>query len=119
MANIKYSINPYSVFNTFTSLQRNSYLTSSVGITLATFSRNFKGEKQKVKFLSIIIMFYSSFYGIKNAYNFSNYLDLFINNKDKLDDFTLQQIESWKIWVIYSYIYVGLSLILVFFLTFK
>ena len=119
MANINYSINPYSVFNSFTSLQRNSYLTSSVGITLATFSRNYKGDKKKIKFLAVIIILYSSFYGVKNAYNFSQYLDLFTNNKDKLDNFTLKQIDSRKVWIFYSYIYVALSLIMVFFLSIK
>ena len=119
MVNINYSINPYSVFNSFTSLQRNAYLTSSLGITLATFSRNYKGEKQKIKYLAIIIIIYSLFYGIKNANNFSEYLDLFINNKDKIDNFTLQQIESWKVWIFYSYLYVVFSLILVFLLIYK
>tara|TARA_Y100000816_G_scaffold237062_1_gene182974 strand:+ start:702 stop:1061 length:360 start_codon:yes stop_codon:yes gene_type:complete len=119
MTKFDYSINPYNTFATFTSIQRNAYLTSSVGIAVAAFSKTFKTHKKKLAILSIIIIFYSSFYGIKNALDFSKYLELFDSNIDKFDSFTNEQIQSWKVWIIYGYIYSILSLVLVILLIFR
>lgn len=119
MTKFEYSINPYNTFATFTSIQRNAYLTSSVGIAIAAFSKTFKTHRKRLAILSIIIIFYSSFYGIKNALDFSKYIKLFDNNIDKFDSFTNKQIHSWKIWIIYGYIYSILSLSLVILLIFR
>ena len=119
MTKFEYSINPYNSFATFTSIQRNAYLTSSVGIALAAFSKTFKTYKKNITILSIIIIFYSSFYGVKNAKNFSEYIKLFDNNIDKFDSFTNKQIQSWKFWIIYGYIYSILSTLLVILLIFR
>ena len=43
-------------FTIFISANRNKYLTSSIGILLLTFAKNFKNDSNKMRFIGVCII---------------------------------------------------------------
>lgn len=101
---------PQVTFNGFISIMRNVYLTSSIGIALLTFSRNFRQHRNIMRVISLSILLYSIIYGIKAGRDFDIYLN-FLNNQKDLPKFLREKIERWYTWIIFTNIY---TLIIIF-----
>ena len=102
---------PQVTFNGFTSIMRNVYLTSSIGIALLTFSRNFRQDRNNVRIIALGILLYSIIYGIKAARDFYIYLN-FLEKQDDLPSFLREKIKRWYIWIIFTNIYSFITIIL-------
>ena len=74
---------PQVTFNGFISIMRNVYLTSSIGIALLTFSRNFREHRNIMRVISLSILLYSIIYGIKAGLDFYFYLKFLEKQKDR------------------------------------
>lgn len=106
----KFSNNPQSVYNGMISGQRNMFLTSSVAIAMAGFSKTFKDKSVVIiiKLLSLIILFISMYIGLKSSYDFRYYLD-----NIEMDNLSYVPINSWYNWSYVSYIYCIMMLAIV------
>ena len=116
--NFKYIDSPQITFNGFTSIMRNVYLTSSIGIALLTFSNNFRKDKNIVIIISLTIMFYSILYGIKAGRDFYKYLK-FLENKKDIPLLLKEKIERWYMWIIFTNIYTLITLFLFSYIFYK
>ena len=108
MDNKNYKFNyidtPQVTFNGFMSIMRNVYLTSSIGIALLTFSRNFRKDTNLVRIIALTILLYSIIYGVKAGIDFNIYLK-FLNTQKDLPNFLIDKIKRWYIWIIFTNIY--------------
>ena len=100
-----------SVFNGYTSITRNMYLTSSIGITAMIFSNRFTHFEKIIKILSLWIILYSIFYGLKSTHDLNQYLVL-LNKQNDLSELTQMQIKQWTEWGYFNYIYICIMVIL-------
>ena len=118
--NIKFSYidTPQVTFNGFTSIMRNVYLTSSIGIALLTFSRNFREDRNIIRIIALGILLYSIIYGIKASQDFYIYL-IFLEKQNDLPTFLKQKIKRWYIWIIFTNIYTFITTILFLIITYK
>ena len=108
MDNQKYKINftdsPQSTLNGFISMSRNIFLTSSIGIALLTFSRNFKDDKTIIRIIALSILLYSILYGLKAVYDFSIYLN-YLDKHNDIPFFFKEKINRWYLWILITNIY--------------
>lgn len=109
---------PQVTFNGFMSIMRNVYLTSSIGIALLTFSRNFKRDRNIIRIISLSILLYSIIYGIKAGRDFYIYLNFLENQKD-VPTFLREKIKRWYIWIIFTNIYTLITMFLFSFIFYK
>lgn len=109
---------PQVTFNGFMSIMRNVYLTSSIGIALLTFSRNFKSDRNIIRIISLSILLYSIIYGIKAGRDFYIYLN-FLENQKGVPTFLREKIKSWYIWIIFTNIYTLINMFLFSFIFYK
>ena len=110
-----YINSPQVTFNGFTSIMRNVYLTSSIGIALLTFSRNFRQDRILVRLIALTILLYSILYGVKAARDFYIYLNFLDSQKD-LPSFLREKVKRWYIWIIFTNIYVLIIAFLILFI---
>lgn len=110
-AKFSYIDTPQVTFNGFMSIMRNVYLTSSIGIALLTFSRNFKKDKNIVHIIALGILLYSIIYGIKAGRDFYIYLN-FLEKQEDLPSFLREKIKRWYVWIIFTNIYTFITVIL-------
>ena len=109
-----YSNNPQALMNTFQSAIRNTLLCTTLGITCYGFSNGFKNPDSRytMKIISIIIYIYAFSFGIISTTMLRRYIYK-INNeyiKKKLPEYV--DIELWKIYELFGYIFCVLILIL-------
>lgn len=116
--NFNYKDSPQATFGTFVSTSRNVYLTSSIGIALLTFARNFDKNKQIIRIISLSILLFSIIYGLTGNYNFYNYLKFLENQKD-LPNFLKKKIKNWYNWIVITYIYIFIILFLFFIIVYQ
>tara|TARA_A100001015_G_C14981635_1_gene709711 strand:+ start:626 stop:997 length:372 start_codon:yes stop_codon:yes gene_type:complete len=109
---------PQITFNGYLSAMRNVYLTSSIGIALMTFSKNFYKDVKYVYTLSLIILLYSFSYGYKATSNLKLYLE-FLSNQDDVPEIILIKIDNWNKYIYLAYAYGSITLILFLFLFYK
>ena len=109
---------PQVTFNGYMSITRNVYLTSSIGIALLTFSRNFKEHINIMRIIAIGILLYSIIYGIKGSRDFYIYLN-FLETVDDLPSFLRERINRWYIWIFFTNIYTLITIFLFSFIFFK
>ena len=109
---------PQVTFNGYMSITRNVYLTSSIGIALLTFSRNFKEHINIMRIIAIGILLYSIIYGIKGSRDFYIYLN-FLETVDDLPSFLRERINRWYIWIFFTNIYTLITIFLFLFIFFK
>ena len=109
---------PQVTFNGFISTMRNVYLTSSIGIALLTFSRNFKQDRTVVRIISLSILLYSIIYGIKASSDFYIYLKILEKQKN-LPELFKDKINRWYIWIIITNIYTLITMFLFSYIFYK
>lgn len=109
---------PQVTFNGYLSTMRNVYLTSSIGIALMTFSKNFYKDVKYVYTLSLIILLYSFSYGYKATRDLKLYLE-FLSNQDDIPEIILKKIYNWHNYIRLGYVYGTITLILFLFLFYK
>lgn len=109
---------PQVTFNGFTSMMRNVYLTSSIGLTLLIFSKNFKKDRKVVSLISLAIILYSIVYGIKAGLDLHFYLNILRKQKD-IPLILTERIKTWYVWIIFTNIYTLITIILFLFIFYK
>ena len=107
-----------SVFNGYTSIMRNMYLTASIGMATMAFSNRFPRYKKFVKLLALSIFIYSIFYGLKANRDFKQYLDLLETQKD-LSDLNRLQLKHWREWTYFSNFFMGILIVISFIIFYK
>ena len=110
-AKFSYIDTPQVTFNGFMSIMRNVYLTSSIGIALLTFSRNFREDRNIVRIIALGILLYSIIYGIKAGRDFYIYLN-FLEKQEDLPSFLREKIKRWYIWIVFTNIYTFITIFL-------
>ena len=105
------SHNPKDFENGYISMMRNMFLTSSIGITIITFSKNFKKFKLILEILALVILTYSIILGLKSAYDYKIYLDYLKSDKD-LPDIYKKLLGNWNKWITLTYAYIAILLVL-------
>ena len=105
------SSTPKDFENGYISMMRNMFLTSSIGITIITFSKNFKQYEIFVKILALIILTYSIILGLKSADDYKIYLDYLKSDKD-LPDIYKKLLGNWNKWITLTYAYIVILLVL-------
>jgi len=105
---MKYSNNPYAVYNGMISGYRNMFLASTVAIGLIGFSQKFKNPRMKflVSIIGVILFFLALFIGYLTISDMDNYLQ---HNEDELPEYI--NTDLWKKTYYIAYIY-GTILIL-------
>jgi len=103
---------PQAVVNGYTSMMRNMFLTSSIGLAAMTFSKNFKKHIAQVRFIAYCIFIYSIIYGIKAAHDFNEYLK-FIENSEVLRKEDKIQFKNWQEYDKLTYLYCIILIIFV------
>jgi hypothetical protein len=100
----------YTAFNLYQSSLRNSFVMSTIGISLILFNNYFvkKLNKILVKILGIILLFLSLFISYSGVNEFLFYLD---NNTDPFP--TYVPIDSWKNWPYVNYIHMASIVLLI------
>lgn len=109
---------PQVTFNGFISIMRNVYLTSSIGIALLTFSRNFREHRNIMRVISLSILLYSIIYGIKAGLDFYFYLK-FLEKQKEIPTILREKIKRWYIWIIFTNIYTLITIFLFSFIIYK
>lgn len=109
---------PQVTFNGFISIMRNVYLTSSIGIALLTFSRNFRQHRNIMRLISLSILLYSIIYGVKAGLDFYFYLKFLEKQKD-IPTILREKIKRWYIWIIFTNIYTLITIFLFSFIIYK
>jgi hypothetical protein len=104
-------------FTIFISANRNKYLTSSIGILLLTFAKNFKNDSNKMRFIGVCVLFYSLIYGLKINYDFYNILKK-INIKE-LDNENKNLLSNYYNWIKLSLLYLLIIIAIIIFIIFK
>lgn len=103
--------NPGSIFNGYTSLTRNMFVVTSIGMLSFGFSQHVKKtHKIYFKIFALMIFTFSIIYGFKASYDFHSYLHNIKKNKKKSIVFKTH-IKQWFFWIILSYCYIALLLI--------
>lgn len=84
--------NPHIVYNAAISSQNNMFISSSLAVVIAGFSRNFKNKNivNLIQILCVFIFAISVYIGFSADYDFIYYLD---HVKDKLPSYI--PIDSW------------------------
>ena len=110
--------NPQMSANTYISMTRNMYVTSSIGLTVIIFSKNFNKYEKMLQILSSIILIYSIFYGYQASVFFNQYID-FLKKQKKLSEPYISQLQYWKQLTTFTYIYIIIVLIILFIIIFR
>ena len=111
------NINLNTQFSIFISTNRNIYLTSSIGILLLTFAKNFKTDSNKMRFIGICVLLYSLIYGLKINYDFYHILEKIEINK--LDNENTNFIFNYYNWIKLSLLYLLIIIAIIIFIIFK
>lgn len=98
--------------NGFTSMMRNVFSTSSIGLAAMTFSKNFKRYIVHVRIVAYCIFIYSIIYGIKAARDFNKHL-IFIEKTHKLNKEDIILIDQWKSYDNFAYLYIAILVIFI------
>ena len=109
---------PQVTFNGYLSAMRNVYLTSSIGLALMTFSKNFYKDVKYIYTLSLLILVYSFSYGYKATRDLELYLK-FLASEDDVPKLILKKIDNWNYYVHLAYVYGSITIILFLFLFYK
>lgn len=94
-----------TVVNGFTSMMRNVFAVSSIGLAAMTFSKNFKRYIIHIRLIAYSIFIYSIIYGIKAARDFNEYLT-FIKNTQKINKHDTILMAHWKSYDNFAYFYI-------------
>lgn len=107
---MKFSNNPYSVYNGAISGQRNMFLSSSLATIMIGFSHNFKNKDTVifVKLIGLCIFVLSIVIGFLSNYDFRFYLD---KMKNEMPEYV--PIENWYTYSFIIYIYTFLIAIII------
>ena len=108
----RYTHDPQTYLNGYISMMRNMFVTSSISLVVLGFSTRFKENERIGKVISILIMIYSISYGVISAIHFSKYID-HIENTEELRSIYEIQISQWKRWIILTYVYIVLLIIII------
>lgn len=68
--------------------------------------------------ISCIILIYSIFYAYRASVFFNQYID-FLKKQKKLSEPYISQLQYWKQWTIFTYIYIVIVLIILFVIIFR
>ena len=104
-------------FSIFLSANRNIYLTSSIGILLLTFAKNFKTDSNIMRIIGISVLLYSLIYGFKINYDFYNLLKKININKYYIEKSNLTS--NYYNWIKLSLLYLLIIITIIIFIIFK
>ena len=108
---MKIPYDPHPLIDGYISIQRNMFLTSSIGIAMMGFSNNFKEYKKPIKIIALIIFLYSILYGYNASKDSIDYIN-YIKKKKNLPEIYIIMLNKWKKWILSSYIYIIITLCL-------
>tara|TARA_B100001123_G_C15243981_1_gene1000177 strand:- start:365 stop:721 length:357 start_codon:yes stop_codon:yes gene_type:complete len=102
---------PVGFLNGYTSLIRNMFLISSIGILTLGFKNHVK-NKHKVFFniFALSIFVFSIIYGFKASFDFNMYINEVKKDKEMVNSYK-KYIKNWILWIYLSYGYMVLLLI--------
>ncbi len=106
---MKYSNNPYAVYNGMIAGYRNMFLSSTVAIALIGFSQEFKNPRMKflVSIIGVILFFLALFIAYLTISDMDNYLQ---HNEDDLPEYI--DTDLWKKTYYIGYIYGSILILL-------
>lgn len=105
--------NPQPYKNSYISMMRNFFLTSSIGIALIGSSNNFLKYKKFIIVLALIIIIYSMTYGIIAGTNSYEYINI-IKRQKNLPEIYSVVLKNWEKWIKLSYVYMAIITIFAF-----
>ena len=107
------TLTPQGYLGVYISKMRNIFLTSSIAFVMFSFGNNLDKEyKITLRIVSILMFIYSISYAIKSIIDCDKVIDVFRKNNvlDEHYKFYLNQIE---IWIIYTYVYIGILITII------
>ncbi len=112
MSEIKqFSYNPDTVLSVYISMMRNMFYISSMGLALMTYSNKTNKYTAIVKLLSFFLFLFSIVFGVKASRDFKFQIKEFKKQKS-LAHMYYGFFDKWEMWIILSYIYLGILSIL-------
>ena len=103
--------NPQAFMNGYTSMMRNMFLTSSIGLSTTTFSKKFMKYEKFMKFMAVIIFIYSMIIGLKATIDFRSYID-YMQQKKNISEPYNTLFKRWRGWTKIIYIYLIILIII-------
>lgn len=102
---------PHPLVDGYISMQRNMFLTSSIGIAMMGFSNNFKEYKKLIKIIAFIIFIFSIVYGYNASKDSIDYIN-YIKKQKNLPELYIIMLDKWKKWILLTYIYIIITICL-------
>ena len=113
----KMANNPQTFMNTYLSAIRNTIISLTLGIGVFGFSKSFKNKKSSLimRFMSIILYFYSLTTGLNTSLMLHAYLrkmnNLSEDEKKEIPEYI--NFDFWKVYLILGYVFCTIVLLLI------
>ena len=113
----KMANNPQTFMNTYLSSYQNTIISLTLGIGVFGFSKSFKNKKSSLimRFMSIILYFYSLTTGLNTALMLHAYLrkmnNLSEDEKKEIPEYI--NFDFWKVYLILGYVFCTIVLLLI------